>query len=42
MVDVDGRLLAFAVIANSTTSAGAAENALDRIALAISQCRCRL
>jgi D-alanyl-D-alanine carboxypeptidase/D-alanyl-D-alanine-endopeptidase (penicillin-binding protein 4) len=40
VVDADGRLLAFAVVANRTTSGSAAELGLDRIAAAIAGCGC--
>jgi D-alanyl-D-alanine carboxypeptidase/D-alanyl-D-alanine-endopeptidase (penicillin-binding protein 4) len=41
VVDADGRLLAFAAIANGTPRRDLAEDALDRIAKALTQCGCR-
>ena len=41
VVDADGRMLAFAVVADATTNRWAAETALDRIAAQISRCGCR-
>jgi D-alanyl-D-alanine carboxypeptidase/D-alanyl-D-alanine-endopeptidase (penicillin-binding protein 4) len=41
VVDVDGRLLAFAIVANGTPNTPAAEKALDKLALALGQCGCR-
>jgi D-alanyl-D-alanine carboxypeptidase/D-alanyl-D-alanine-endopeptidase (penicillin-binding protein 4) len=39
-VDADGRLLAFAVVADATGNNFAAEGALDRVAAAIASCGC--
>jgi D-alanyl-D-alanine carboxypeptidase/D-alanyl-D-alanine-endopeptidase (penicillin-binding protein 4) len=39
-VDSDGRLLAFAFVANGTKNAGQAEAGLDRIAAAVASCGC--
>jgi D-alanyl-D-alanine carboxypeptidase/D-alanyl-D-alanine-endopeptidase (penicillin-binding protein 4) len=39
--DVDGRLLAFAFMADRAPSAGSAEPALDRLAAAVAACGCR-
>ncbi|WP_432135229.1 MULTISPECIES: D-alanyl-D-alanine carboxypeptidase/D-alanyl-D-alanine endopeptidase [unclassified Streptomyces] len=41
VVDTDGRLLAFALLASDTTNAGAAQAALDRAATALAACGCR-
>ncbi|MEV8594718.1 D-alanyl-D-alanine carboxypeptidase/D-alanyl-D-alanine-endopeptidase [Streptomyces sp. NPDC052012] len=41
VVDKDGRLLAFAFLATGTSSAGAAQTALDKAATALSACGCR-
>ena len=41
VVDQDGRLLAFAMVANGTSSRYAAESALDKVAAGISGCGCR-
>ncbi|MER7487195.1 D-alanyl-D-alanine carboxypeptidase/D-alanyl-D-alanine-endopeptidase [Streptomyces sp. NPDC126497] len=41
VVDKDGRLLAFAFLANGTTGPAAAQSALDRAATALSACGCR-
>ncbi|MFC5723759.1 D-alanyl-D-alanine carboxypeptidase/D-alanyl-D-alanine-endopeptidase [Streptomyces gamaensis] len=40
-VDADGRLLAFAFMANGTTDADGAQRALDRMASAVAACGCR-
>jgi D-alanyl-D-alanine carboxypeptidase/D-alanyl-D-alanine-endopeptidase (penicillin-binding protein 4) len=40
VVDADGRLLTFAMVANSTRDRYAAEGALDRIAAALATCGC--
>lgn len=40
LVDTDGRLLAFAFLANGTTDRTAAQNALDRAAGALAACGC--
>ncbi len=39
-VDADGRLLAFSIVADQTTSRSKAEAALDRIAAALASCGC--
>jgi D-alanyl-D-alanine carboxypeptidase/D-alanyl-D-alanine-endopeptidase (penicillin-binding protein 4) len=39
-VDADGRLLVFALVANGTKNAGAAEAGLDRLAAAVASCGC--
>ncbi len=39
-VDADGRLLAFALVANGTKNAAQAEAGLDRLAAAIAACGC--
>ena len=39
-VDVDGRLLAFSVVADATPKSAPAEAALDRVAAAIAGCGC--
>ena len=41
VVTVDGRLLAFAVVADGSTSEEAAESALDDVAAALAACGCR-
>jgi D-alanyl-D-alanine carboxypeptidase/D-alanyl-D-alanine-endopeptidase (penicillin-binding protein 4) len=41
VVDADGRLLAFAVLADATTNRGPAERALDRVASGVAACGCR-
>jgi D-alanyl-D-alanine carboxypeptidase/D-alanyl-D-alanine-endopeptidase (penicillin-binding protein 4) len=41
VVDRDGRLLAFAFLANGTTNPAAAQTALDRAATALAGCGCR-
>ncbi|MHC3472921.1 D-alanyl-D-alanine carboxypeptidase/D-alanyl-D-alanine endopeptidase [Streptomyces sp. 7R007] len=41
VVDADGRLLAFAFLASDTSSAAAAQSALDRTATALAGCGCR-
>ena len=41
VVDADGRLLAFAAVADATTNRVRAEGALDRLAAAIAACGCR-
>ncbi|QWB23967.1 MULTISPECIES: D-alanyl-D-alanine carboxypeptidase/D-alanyl-D-alanine-endopeptidase [Streptomyces] len=41
LVDQDGRLLAFAFMANETTNPEAAQKALDRAATTLSECGCR-
>jgi D-alanyl-D-alanine carboxypeptidase/D-alanyl-D-alanine-endopeptidase (penicillin-binding protein 4) len=41
VTDKDGRLLAFAMVANGTPSKSAAESALDKLAFGISGCGCR-
>ncbi|MFG2573148.1 D-alanyl-D-alanine carboxypeptidase/D-alanyl-D-alanine-endopeptidase [Streptomyces sp. NPDC048481] len=41
VVDQDGRLLAFALMAGGTTDPGAAQAALDRAATALAGCGCR-
>ncbi|HEX6498820.1 MAG TPA: D-alanyl-D-alanine carboxypeptidase/D-alanyl-D-alanine-endopeptidase [Micromonosporaceae bacterium] len=41
VVDADGRLLAFAVLADATPSLWPAEMALDRVAAAVARCGCR-
>jgi D-alanyl-D-alanine carboxypeptidase/D-alanyl-D-alanine-endopeptidase (penicillin-binding protein 4) len=41
VVDVDGRLLAFAILADKTGSTGAARTALDDVAVALAHCGCR-
>ncbi|MFD7771628.1 D-alanyl-D-alanine carboxypeptidase/D-alanyl-D-alanine-endopeptidase [Streptomyces sp. NPDC059787] len=41
VVDKDGRLLAFAFLANDTTALTAAQSALDEAATALSSCGCR-
>jgi D-alanyl-D-alanine carboxypeptidase/D-alanyl-D-alanine-endopeptidase (penicillin-binding protein 4) len=41
VVDKDGRLLAFAVVADITNNTPRAEGALDRLAAAIASCGCR-
>ena len=41
VVDQDGRLLAFAFLASDTSSAAAAQSALDRTATALAACGCR-
>ncbi|MFD7698748.1 D-alanyl-D-alanine carboxypeptidase/D-alanyl-D-alanine-endopeptidase [Streptomyces caelestis] len=41
VVDKDGRLLAFAFLANATTGPTAAQSALDRAATALAACGCR-
>jgi len=39
-VDADGRLLVFALVANGTKDANAAEAGLDRLAAAVASCGC--
>ena len=41
VVDADGRLLAFAVVADATDNRVRAEGALDRVAAGIASCGCR-
>ncbi|MFE2275693.1 D-alanyl-D-alanine carboxypeptidase/D-alanyl-D-alanine-endopeptidase [Streptomyces sp. NPDC059454] len=41
VVDKDGRLLAFAFLANATTAPTAAQSALDKAATALAACGCR-
>jgi D-alanyl-D-alanine carboxypeptidase/D-alanyl-D-alanine-endopeptidase (penicillin-binding protein 4) len=41
VVDLDQRLLVFAIMADQTTNAVAAESALDRLAGTLAQCGCR-
>lgn len=41
IVDADGRLLAFAILADRTGATGRARNALDTIAVALTRCGCR-
>ncbi|WP_142169210.1 D-alanyl-D-alanine carboxypeptidase/D-alanyl-D-alanine-endopeptidase [Streptomyces sp. SLBN-134] len=41
VVDKDGRLLAFAFLANATTDPAAAQSALDKAATALATCGCR-
>ncbi|MFF5156452.1 D-alanyl-D-alanine carboxypeptidase/D-alanyl-D-alanine-endopeptidase [Streptomyces sp. NPDC000348] len=41
VVDKDGRLLAFAFLANATTGPAAAQSALDKAATALAACGCR-
>ncbi|PWJ03129.1 D-alanyl-D-alanine carboxypeptidase/D-alanyl-D-alanine-endopeptidase [Streptomyces sp. NWU49] len=41
VVDRDGRLLAFAFLANGTTAPAAAQSALDKAATALAACGCR-
>jgi D-alanyl-D-alanine carboxypeptidase/D-alanyl-D-alanine-endopeptidase (penicillin-binding protein 4) len=41
VVDKDGRLLAFAFLANNTTAPAAAQSALDKAATALAACGCR-
>ncbi|MFI2428939.1 D-alanyl-D-alanine carboxypeptidase/D-alanyl-D-alanine-endopeptidase [Streptomyces sp. NPDC018955] len=41
VVDKDGRLLAFAFLANGTTDPTAAQSALDKAATALAECGCR-
>ncbi|CAM5257398.1 hypothetical protein SALBM217S_10854 [Streptomyces griseoloalbus] len=42
VVDRDGRLLAFAFLANDTTGPDAAQAALDKAASALAACGCRV
>jgi D-alanyl-D-alanine carboxypeptidase/D-alanyl-D-alanine-endopeptidase (penicillin-binding protein 4) len=41
VVDADGRLLAFAILADRTGAANAARSALDNVAVALARCGCR-
>ncbi|WP_443334021.1 D-alanyl-D-alanine carboxypeptidase [Streptomyces sp. MNU103] len=41
VVDRDGRLLAFAFLANDTAGAEAAQSTLDKAATALATCGCR-
>jgi D-alanyl-D-alanine carboxypeptidase/D-alanyl-D-alanine-endopeptidase (penicillin-binding protein 4) len=41
VVDVDGRLLAFAILADKTGATAAARTALDNVAVALAHCGCR-
>jgi D-alanyl-D-alanine carboxypeptidase/D-alanyl-D-alanine-endopeptidase (penicillin-binding protein 4) len=41
VITLDGRLLAFAVVADVSTSEDAAESALDDVAAALAGCGCR-
>ncbi len=41
VVDADGRLLAFAVMADAAPATAAARAALDRVAAALAACGCR-